>query len=75
MRTIELVSAAECIHCIPEASRKRTVLQVILNWMQIARSRQDLTALTDNQLKDIGLTRQQVNQEARKPFWEGPNFH
>jgi uncharacterized protein YjiS (DUF1127 family) len=33
------------------------------------RQRQALLGLDDNQLADIGVSRQQAEQEARKPFW------
>ena len=33
------------------------------------RQRQALLELDDHLLNDIGLTREQANKEARKPFW------
>ena len=33
------------------------------------RQRQDLTALDDHMLRDIGITRLQAEAEATKPFW------
>ncbi len=38
-------------------------------WRHHWRSRRDLLALDDHLLKDIGLTRSQVDAEAHKPFW------
>lgn len=32
--------------------------------------RQALSQLDDDQLADIGLSRQQAEREARKPFWQ-----
>lgn len=34
------------------------------------RQRQALLDLEDHQLADIGVSRQQAEQEARKPFWQ-----
>ncbi|MFN3546312.1 MAG: DUF1127 domain-containing protein [Mesorhizobium sp.] len=34
------------------------------------RQRRDLLDLTDDQLRDIGLTRAQARREAARPFWD-----
>jgi uncharacterized protein YjiS (DUF1127 family) len=34
-----------------------------------ARQRRSLVALSDHQLRDVGLTRSDVEQEVIKPFW------
>ena len=35
------------------------------------RQRQQLLEMNDRQLKDIGITREQAEQEGRKPLWKG----
>jgi uncharacterized protein YjiS (DUF1127 family) len=35
------------------------------------RQRRQLLEMDDRQLKDIGITRDQAEQEARKPLWRG----
>jgi uncharacterized protein YjiS (DUF1127 family) len=35
-----------------------------------SRQREALSKLDDRDLKDIGMTRQQANAEAAKPFWK-----
>ena len=35
------------------------------------RQRRQLLEMDDHQLKDIGITREQAEQEARKPLWRG----
>ena len=35
------------------------------------RQRQQLLEMDDRQLKDIGITREQAEQEGRKPLWKG----
>ena len=42
----------------------------LLLWQQRASERADLARLTDFQLKDVGLTRSDVEREASKPFWQ-----
>lgn len=37
--------------------------------LQKARSRKQLLTLSEAQLKDIGVTREQAVREARKGFW------
>ncbi len=41
-------------------------------WFELEKARQRglLKHLDDRQLKDLGLTREQVEREARKPFWK-----
>lgn len=38
-------------------------------WQERVRQRHELSLLDDHILQDIGLTREQVEAEARKPFW------
>ncbi|MEO1495355.1 MAG: DUF1127 domain-containing protein [Pseudomonadota bacterium] len=38
-------------------------------WMERARSRRALATLNERQLKDIGLTAEDVETELQKPFW------
>lgn len=42
-----------------------------LDWRERYQSRRDLMRLTDYQLKDIGLSRFDAEEEYRKPFWRG----
>ncbi|MBU0725356.1 MAG: DUF1127 domain-containing protein [Alphaproteobacteria bacterium] len=36
-----------------------------------AERRYTLAEMDDRQLRDVGLTRQQLSPEIRKPFWQG----
>jgi uncharacterized protein YjiS (DUF1127 family) len=40
-------------------------------WRQCLRDRRELAAMDDRSLRDIGLTRYDVELELRKPFWRG----
>lgn len=42
----------------------------LLAWRDRRRSRRDLMRLSEYQLKDIGLSRQDAEQEWQKPFWQ-----
>jgi uncharacterized protein YjiS (DUF1127 family) len=38
-------------------------------WLERRRTRRHLTRLSDHMLRDIGISRGDVVQEAQKPFW------
>ena len=40
-----------------------------IGWMQRSQQRRQLRELDDRALRDIGLSRAEVNAEADKPFW------
>jgi uncharacterized protein YjiS (DUF1127 family) len=42
---------------------------VLLTWVERARQRRRLGQLSNHMLKDIGLSRADVEIEAAKPFW------
>ncbi len=46
-----------------------TWFDVLLLWLQRWRERRRLGALSDHMLKDIGLTRADIDVEVRKTFW------
>ena len=52
-------------------SRYRTALRGLWRAWRRHRSRVSITSLNDGMLKDIGLTRADVEYEANKPFWRG----
>ena len=58
---------AETRHIAPLASLRRIVAAVRV-WRERARSRQQLCALDDRMLRDIGLTREDAGYELLKPF-------
>jgi uncharacterized protein YjiS (DUF1127 family) len=41
----------------------------VLAWLERARQRRQLQQLGDHMLKDIGLSRADVEAETSKPFW------
>jgi uncharacterized protein YjiS (DUF1127 family) len=46
------------------------LLEILEAWRERDRLRQELAALPERTLKDIGLTRGQVLYETRKPVWK-----
>ncbi|MFN3525704.1 MAG: DUF1127 domain-containing protein [Paracoccus sp. (in: a-proteobacteria)] len=47
-------------------------LERILTMFDVRRTRIDLSRLSDDQLRDVGLTRDQVEAELSRPAWDVP---
>lgn len=69
------MTAAQSI-CRPphaHAERRRHTLQdfaaLYKEWRDRARGRAELAALSDRELRDIGMTRYDARYEIGKPFW------
>jgi len=45
--------------------------QVFGLWLRRARTRRQLDALSDHELRDLGLDHGDAMREAAKPFWRG----
>jgi len=41
-------------------------------WNQLAKERRQLASLSDTMLKDLGLSRADIQQESERPFWDDP---
>ena len=54
---------------VPRKAAKHGWLLLIRQWSRRRHSRLVILDLSDLQLRDIGLTRQQALDESRKPFW------
>ncbi len=48
------------------------VWRMLRRWRQLARERGQLARLDGAALKDLGLSRADVMQEAERPFWDDP---
>jgi len=46
------------------------VVERVFAWRERLRSRRDLMRLSEHQLKDIGLSRNDAETEWQKPFWQ-----
>ncbi|AAN67483.1 conserved protein of unknown function [Pseudomonas putida KT2440] len=41
-------------------------------WLELYRQRQELASLSDATLRDFGLSRADIQQEAERHFWDDP---
>ena len=55
----------------PSASLRSRLAATLRLWGERFREREALGALTDRELRDIGLSRGDVYAELAKPFWRG----
>lgn len=46
-------------------------LTALVLWQERARERRRLATLDERLLRDVGLSRADIEQEIRKPFWQG----
>lgn len=49
-----------------------TCWRQIVRWHALYRQRQQLASLSDGMLKDIGLSRADIEPEVSRPFWDDP---
>lgn len=47
----------------------RVACDLMLSWLARNRQRRQLDAVSDHLLKDVGLSRADIEREARKAFW------
>lgn len=47
----------------------KRVVQRFLRWQELARQRRELASMSDEALKDIGLSRADILEEIERPFW------
>ncbi len=62
-------------HSAPRRAANDNLLQLALDrisvWRDRVRTRRHLAAMSDYQLKDIGVSRADAYSELEKPFWRG----
>ena len=46
------------------------LLSHLAAWQQRSSTRRHLAGMSDDMLKDVGLSRADAHQESRKPFWK-----
>ncbi|MBK4217104.1 DUF1127 domain-containing protein [Paracoccus caeni] len=52
---------------------RQSWLKRIITMFDVRKTRLDLAHLSDEQLRDIGVTREQVETELQRPVWDVPN--
>lgn len=63
------VAASYHVHKVPAAPLWKRAVQRVLHWHELARQRRELATMSDEALKDIGLSRADIQQEVERPFW------
>lgn len=53
----------------------RAVVGQLARWRKLHRERVQLASLSDDALKDMGLSRADVMEESERPFWDDPLKH
>ncbi len=54
-------------------ARKVSLLNTLFNLHRIWTERRQLARMDTAQLRDLGLSRQDAEKEARRPAWDAPN--
>lgn len=57
------------------SQRVSSAVRQLRRWHQLHRQRQQLAALSDATLKDIGMSRADIDMESQRPFWDDPLKH
>ncbi|WP_416310516.1 DUF1127 domain-containing protein [Pseudomonas sp. W03] len=63
------VSMSYHAHKAPAALLWKRALKRLLEWQELARQRRVLASMSDEALKDIGLSRADIQEEIERPFW------
>ncbi|WP_298847116.1 DUF1127 domain-containing protein [uncultured Ruegeria sp.] len=53
---------------------KRSLVTLITQAFALSRQRRKLAQLSDAALEDIGITRAEASAEAKRSFWDAPQF-
>ena len=56
-------------HAKPRRRTFQDIVALFKEWRRRAHGRTELAALSDRELRDIGLTRYDAHREIGKPFW------
>ncbi len=67
-------SVETCVLEQATINRRSAILRAfdaLLRWQERAAERRRLSGMEDYILRDIGLSRADIDQEVRKPFWQG----
>lgn len=50
----------------------RAIIGKAARWYELHEQRQSLARLNDSALKDLGLSRADIDHESERPFWDDP---
>ena len=57
---------------VSQKSWAQKVMAVIARWYQLSRQRAHLRRISDATLKDLGLSRADIESESHRAFWDDP---
>lgn len=69
---MSLLSTNSALHHLPAAGRSIRNVWRMTHLLGLMRSRRALRGLSDAQLQDVGVTREQAQKEAQRPIWDVP---
>lgn len=69
-RCIEGRSTCTALHRLRQPVQ--AAITQLQRWRQLNRDRRELARLSDDCLRDIGLSRADVRRESARPFWDDP---
>jgi uncharacterized protein YjiS (DUF1127 family) len=70
MATISALRAPSRLSVAAAGRLAAGLLDLVANWLQRSRERQQLQTLDDHALSDLGLSRDQIAREVGKRFWQ-----
>ncbi|KPB83212.1 Uncharacterized protein AC504_4295 [Pseudomonas syringae pv. maculicola] len=62
----------ECVLIARPAGHAQPGKALVWRWLELHRQRRYLAQMSDDTLKDLGLSRADIQQEAERPFWDDP---
>lgn len=67
-------SGATVLLWVHRTSRQHlsSALAQLRRWRQLSHDRAEMARMSDERLRDIGLSRADVMKEATRPFWDDP---
>jgi len=68
--TVPLLGAQGWINPPASTEPQGGIVVMLQQWLQRLRTRVDIRELDDHLLKDVGLTRLDIEAECRKHFWQ-----
>ncbi|MBT2787259.1 MULTISPECIES: DUF1127 domain-containing protein [unclassified Halomonas] len=68
-RSLHYAQNQQC-QSIEKRQLRVTWRERLYRWRQLRRERETLRHLSDDMLKDIGISREAVQRESRRPFWD-----
>ena len=69
-----MTSTCTNIGVTPVSRRRTPLLERISHGLSVHNTRRSLKGLNETRLEDIGISMAQAQTEARRPFWDVPEY-